>query len=396
MRVAALLASAALIAAPAYAQNTDSQLELRGAYSGTTITVGQADEVGGAAVAGGNALSRSGEDVDVQMTSVQHMDGDANAQADASIGYANVAVITSAAVGNGATATSVNGDIDADITQFEHGNANAETRLRTGDVGTAASSSSSAANVAAVSAENGEIRGNITQESTGSIHAGAEADHGHVYGQVVSDAVASANNVAIAGATTTLLSNTNQSANGASVTASVDLYANSAADAVGNATANANAVTIDNAWGYLNATARQAATTDVRADSAVTLSQDFDGFASASAYGVGNSTIASNLASDTALDVVQENEGAVDANAALSGGGGDQALASSAAYGNVVTGSLCAYCDSSSPGLEANTSQYNDGAVTSTATVNSSRARQVAASSSAIGNAATYQVTGPR
>ena len=396
---AALLASvaAALLAGPAFAQSeatAHTQTQLRGTYSGLTLRVGQTDDVGATAVAGGNAVSRSGDNANVTLTSVQHMESDANAQADAQIENAGNVSIYSASVGNGATASAVNGNVDADTTQFDHGDTLAETRVETGDAASAASSASAGANVAALSAENGDIRGNVTQESTGDVTANTEAGHGGVWGQVVADAIASANNVSAAGSTTTMLTNTNQNSAGAHATASVDLYADHAQDAVANASANANSNTIDNAFGYANVTARQQASTDVRADSYVTLGQSFDGFASASAYGVGNSTVASNIASDTALNVEQTNEGATDANAALSGGGGDQALASSAAYGNVVTGALCTTCDNSQPTLEANSTQVNEGPVTSTATIIASRARQVAASSSAIGNAATYQVIG--
>ena len=90
---------------------------------------------------------------------------------------------------------------------------------------------------------------------------------------------------------------------------------------------------------------------------------------SAGAYGVGNQAIVANVGSDTVMDVTQYNAGDVSANAALAGDGGGMALASSAAYGNSVSGSLCAYCDDGNPTLTAANDQTNDGAVSARASV---------------------------
>ena len=360
-----------------------------------TVRVGEATDVGATAVASGNAVASSSDGVNANLANIQHMDGDASATADTTVQSAErTATINSAAIANGATAIARGGDIEIGSTQLSHGAANATAHLDTGNAADAASSAAASGNVAALSAEDAHVSATARQESTGAVTASTEADHWFVGDQAVSAAIASANNISAAGTTTTMLTDTTQAATGESVTARVDLYAGHAADASGNATANANALTVDNAWGYVNTRAGQTATASVSADSYVTLSGDFLGFASAGAYGVGNSTIVSNVTSDTVLDVTQSNSGDISANAALSGGGGDMALASSAAYGNVVTGSLCAYCGDDEPTLTARNDQTNDGAVNASATVISSRARTVAATSAAIGNAATYQVQG--
>jgi hypothetical protein len=95
------------------------------------------------------------------------------------------------------------------------------------------------------------------------------------------------------------------------------------------------------------------------------------------------------------IDVMQDNAGDVYANAALVGEGGDAALASAAAYGNSVSAALCAYCDENVPSLTASNSQVNTGDVNAQATVSAPRARTIGATATAIGNAATYQVSGP-
>lgn len=399
MRAAILLASAALLAThPALAQSSNpasTQTNTAGAQAQLRLRIGEAEEVGGTAVAGGNAVSRTGVNANAALDVRQRMSGNATADADAVAWHAGAMTVTSAAVANGATAQAAGGNVTARMDQGVSGDTTATTTTTNGDAVHAASSSAASGNVAALSAENGDITGIVTQTSSGSTRAFATADHDYIADQAVSDAIASANNISAAGSTTTLLTDTRQTATGEDTHARVDLYVGQTGDAVGNATANANAVNIDNAWGYVNARAAQTSTSDTMAESYVTLSGDFTGFASASAYGVGNSVSLANVASDTDLDVVQNNSGEVDAHAALAAGGsGDQALASSAAYGNSITAGLCAYCDNSQPGLNANSQQTNSADVRSSATINAQRARQVAASSSAIGNVATYQVSG--
>lgn len=392
---AALLATVALIAAPMAHAQTNNQYQAGNATATTTVDVGDVQDAGATAVASGNASTAVNEDGDGDFTNNQHMDGAANASADATVWHAegNVA-ITSAAVGNGTTAVTENGDLELWSGQASHNDASATTTFTGADSLNAGTSASASGNVAAVSASNGQARAIVLQESIGSVSAVSEADHGVVAGQAVSGAIASANNLSVGGDTATVLVDTTQAAYGESVSARSDIYAGYVTDVSGNATANANATTIDNQWGYVNARVDQSATAAVTAESYVTLSGDFLGFGSAGAYGVGNQAIVSNMGSDTVLDVTQNNAGDVYANAALQGDGGD-ALASAAAYGNSISGALCAYCDNNVPSLTASNDQVNTGNVSAQATVNAQRARTVATTATAIGNAATYQVSGP-
>jgi hypothetical protein len=396
MRIA-LLASAALFLAPAaHAQQVNDQYQLRGTTALTDIDVGEAHEVGATAVASGNVVTAANADGDASLASTQHMDGDAAAQASATVWSASGAVaVTSAAIGNGGTAVTQNGDFDVTSSQLAHGDSEAATRFTGGDAGDAATSASASGNVMAASAENGQIRLIAAQESTGSITASTEADHCCVARQVVAASIASANNITAGGDTATVLTDTVQTAAGGRISARTDLYAGYAYDASGNATANANAVTIDNQWGYVNARVSQSSTTDVSADSYVTLGGDFVGFASSGAYGVGNQAMVSNVGSDTVVDVAQDNAGDISANAATSGEGGAQALASAAAYGNTFTASLCGDCEAGAPTLSGANRQTNSGDVNATAAVITPRATTIGATATAIGNAATFQVTAP-
>lgn len=73
------------------------------------------------------------------------------------------------------------------------------------------------------------------------------------------------------------------------------------------------------------------------------------------------------------------------------------ALASSAAYGNSITGALCTDCDATGqvPGLYVSSNQVNDGNVYSSSTIRTTGANTVGATSTAIGNAATYSARPP-
>jgi hypothetical protein len=390
---AALLLTAALIASPAFAQ-TNNQYQGGDATSTTVVNVGQAENVAATAVASGNVVTVAVDDDDAFMLNNQHMDGDTTAVVGANVDDASGNIVaSSAAVANGATAELRGSTVTIDALTLAHGDTTAVTNFTGGSAENAATSASAAGNVAAVSAEFSDAELLIAQESTGATTAAVNADHGHVEDQVVSGAVANANNLSVTGYTTTLVSRTRQTAEG-DVTADVSLNAAHATDASGNATASANSIALDNQWGYLESSVIQNASSNVSANSEVTLG-DFHGFGSAGAYGVGNQMLVSNVGSDTLMSVVQDNSGDIAANAAFAGEGGDSALASAAAYGNNVEGALCSQCDTNVPSLQADNTQTNMGNVSASASVNSAYVNTAAASSTAIGNAATFSARGP-
>jgi hypothetical protein len=391
---AVLLISAVLIASPAFAQ-TNNQYQGGDADSTTVVNVGQTEDAAATSVASGNVLGIAADDADAVMLNNQHMDGDTTAVVDANVANAdgNIAV-SSAAVANGSTAELRGSTVTIDALTLAHGDTTAMTNFSGGHAENAATSASAAGNVAAVSTEFSDAELLIAQESTGDTTAAVNAHHGHIDDQIVSGAIANANNLSVTGYTTTLLSRTRQTAEG-DVTADVSLNAEHATDASGNATASANSIALDNQWGYLETDVLQNASSNVSANSEVTLDDHFHGFGSAGAYGVGNQMLASNVGSDTLMNVVQDNAGDIAANAAFSGEGGDSALASAAAYGNNVEGALCSQCDTNVPTLGANNTQTNAGDVSASALVNSAFTNTAAASSTAIGNAATFSARGP-
>ena len=394
---AALVLSVALIAAPAAFAQTNNQYQGGDATSVTTVDVGQTHDAAATAIAGGNVVTLSADDADAFMLNDQHMDGDTTAVADSDVDNADGNTVTSsAAVANGATADLRGSTVTIDSLVLAHDDTTAITNAQGGHAVNASASASAAGNVAAVSTEYSDAELLIAQESTGDTNAIVNADQGHIDDQVVAGAIASANTLSVSGYTTTLLSRTRQTAGGDEVNASVSLNAEHARDAVGNANASANSITVDNQWGYTETRVIQNASANVNANSEVTLGDHFDGFGSSGAFGVGNQMMASNVGSDMSMTTAQDNAGDISANAAFTGAGGDSALASSAAYGNNVNGALCSQCDVNGvPSLSANNTQTNSGDVSSTARVNSAYTNTAAASSTAIGNAATYAARGP-
>lgn len=390
-----LLISTALASAPAAFAQTVDQYQAGDAIAVTDVESGTAHDAAATAIAGGNAVTTTAEGADLALDNTQHMDGAAGAATNAVVWHASGNVTAaSAAVSNGATATVRNGDAQVTSTQLSHGDTRATTRFTGASAGSSYFSAAASGNVGALDAETSEIRVISAQESTGAVSAAIEADQCCVTSQTAAAAIASANNLTVGGYTATVLTATRQTATGPSVNARIDLYAGYTTDASGNATANGNAVTIDNQWGYVNAAIEQSSSAAIGAESYVTLGGDFLGYASSGAHGVGNQANISNVGSDTVVDVAQTNTGGVSANAALSGEGGMTALASSAAYGNSITGSLCSYCSVDAPNLTASSTQTNSANVYSSAVVRAS-ASTVAATSTAIGNAATYQTRAP-
>jgi hypothetical protein len=247
---AALLISAALIASPAFAQSND-QYQGGDAASTTVIDVGQTQDAAATAVASGNVVGVAADDANAFILNDQHMDGDTTAVTDANVDNADGNVVaSSAAVANGATAELRGSTVTIDALTLAHGDTMAETNFTGGHAANAATSASAAGNVAAVSTEYSDAELLIAQESTGDTTAIINAEHDEVDGQVVSGAIASANNLSVTGYTTTLLSRTRQTAEG-DVAADVNLNAEHATDASGNATASANSIALANQWGYL-------------------------------------------------------------------------------------------------------------------------------------------------
>lgn len=387
---ASLYSAAAFIAfaGAAFAEDIE-QVTLGSSFGALHLHVDDVQEAGGSAIAAGNIANVSGGHVNG--SSRQEMRGDATAISDAQVWNADGAVVTGAfATGNGGTVETHGGDQTIEAVQITGGHSDIEAHARstTGNTGALATSATAGANVAASSAVYGDLNARVRQTSGADVRASVEADACCVSGAAVADSLANANSVNAAGSTTTMIVSADQTSTGRDVSARTDLYVGYAYDAVGGATAAANSVTLDNEWGYLNASIRQRNASNTQAEAYVTLGGDWLGTSSATAYGVGNAAAVTNVGSDTVAAFDQANAGDVNAFAALSGAGGAYGLASATAVGNSASASLCHACGDAT--LSTPTNQANDGNIAATATVISSRAGNAYGTASAIGNAATF------
>lgn len=388
MRVVVFSAIACALAGAAAAQDND-QVQLDDTFALLRLRVDEAREAGGSAIASGNLVTATGDDV--SGSSAQDLRGDVTARSDATVWTADGAVVTGAwATGNGGTAASSGGDLTIDAEQNTHRGADisAHASSTTGNTYAVAASATASANSGALSASHGDLTARVRQTSASSVHAFVEADACCVSSAAVADAMANANSLAASGSTTTMLVAADQVSSGAEISARSDLYVGYAGDAVGGATAAANSVTADNAWGYLKADVEQSNASDVTAESYVTLGGDWTGAASATSYGVGNTAAVSNVGSDTAAAFHQFNAGDVSAFAALAGEGGAYGIVSATAIGNNASASLCWQCENGS--LSIDNRQVNTGAVTADATIITPRAGGVYGTATAIGNGATF------
>lgn len=398
-RLAAAAALAVVLAAPALAQGStalNGQIQWGDATANINV-VSQADAQSASAVAtaAGNAVSGANLVGGLDAESSQQMTGTTSSTANLRTGNVHAdAVALSTAQANAAEAQTVDGDLKFKSYQSARGgDVNAYTKVETGNARTISAASSAASNNLATAADHGDLDGDVEQFATNSVRAVTDVD-ACCTGRTVAGASASVNAWSSASTTSTVNAKYDQQSWGPASEAMTDVYQYRAWDVTAATTAAANSASIANEWGYANIRGRQTSATDVKADTRVTLSH-FSGTASASAYGVGNSTLATNIGSDMVLDVAQINTGGVEANAQFTGAssdGGDVILASTA-IGNGFTGYVCSKCgDASQTGT---VSQTNAGNIVSTGTITTNGAGMIVGSASAIGNSATFITTRP-
>ena len=258
-----------------------------------------------------------------------------------------------------------------------------------------ASATTAIANISNSSAEYGTLRSFQTQESTGSVYAETDADLCCEGGQASFVTTAAGNTVSSSGSTTTNYTGAVQTtASGESITGITDVYMQAGQDVTAVTTSAGNSATVTNAWGYAtlgrqSSELYQGNDSSVNAETYVTLDH-WSGYGVSTAYGVGNSALISNVASDTGLYAIQNNTAGVSAQASLTGQSftGGTGLVNATAIGNAATATLCNVCGDAV--LEGNVSQYNSADTYAQGTVYTPNAGTVIGSASAIGNSATY------
>jgi hypothetical protein len=396
-RLAAAAGLAAVLAAPAFAQTTtpralNGQLNWGDVVADINVVTRDGSRSAAAvATAAGNSVSGANTAGGLDAESDQRMSGRTSASATLEGGDVRDATAMSTSQANTLQAQTVNGPLNLSAAQFTYGDSNAFTRVDIGNARTLAAVSSAASNNAATSADHGDLNVNLFQQSTSSAVAVTDVD-ACCTGQTNAGASSAINAYSSASTTSTVNAQYEQASYGAASEATTDVYQSRAYDVNAATTAAANSVSVANEWGYADIRGRQTSATNVKADTRVTLS-DFAGTASVSSYGVGNSTLATNVGSDMIVDVTQLNTGGVDANAQFDGKSYDQGdvVLASTAIGNGFTGYVCSQCGDAA--LTGTVSQTNGGNIRSTGSISTNTGGAIIGSASAIGNSATFVTT---
>lgn len=397
-----MIAATTLCAGAATSQETptvvlNEQLQLGDVISGQTLNVVDSDDqVTASTVATGNTLSGAVENGVLQLQSSQTMLGDAAASTVLNLsgeidGSAN---LTSHATGNAGDAGAYGADMTVNIVQVAGAvavTADTEVNGTPGRILEGGSANATAmANSQALGMSAGRTEGLIDQSSAATTQAVTTGVIQYIPAGVSFSAAAVSNNMASTGAYGSQELEVRQEMTGDRTQASTIVSTGNAWDLQGAANATGNNATVYNQGGSLYMTADQSNAAYVRSESVVS-AYDF-GAVAATAYGAGNAMEAGNNDVLVVIDNSQLNTGGVEAVASFAGQQGYDVALGATAIGNTATGYACSEC----PGyLDANNTQTNSANVTATVSGDINGAsRAVIGSATAVGNSATFYVTG--
>ena len=396
--------AAALLVAPAVADEDSigveiDQVQLGNVLSNLDVEIpGRAKEAVATSTAVGNAATGLVTQGDVDFNAVQSQSGIVSAYSSIEGGSARQTITTTTAYGNSATGGTWSGNTYYNAEQTSEGLVEAETVINLERTRTAVSATTAIANVSVPSNEYGEGAAFQVQKANGSVTSSTDIDIDRVRRSASFGTTAGGNAVSSTGTTSTNYNGAVQTtATGETIVASTDVYIGQARDALAATTAFGNSATVHNEWGYATLGREgselfQGNDADIDSQTYVTL-DNWNGYATSSAYGVGNAATISNVGSDTGLFAVQNNYGTVYSSANFNGGSGSgDAIVTSTAIGNAATATLCNICGDAA--LHGRTQQYNNGSVIAQGGVTVGQAGSVYGAATAVGNSATYQSNG--
>jgi len=378
-------------------QATNDQLNVGGLFADQTLNVVTADEgVTATTTAGANTFGMTVNGADGGLTSNQVNQGvvTAHGVVNVSGSLGDSSNVTTTAVGNSGTATAAYGTLSGFMVQTNSAAVTARSQIEgeTALAGDVVESSLAAGNSQGLLLVNGAMGARVSQKNEADVAADGGAILQYVNGTSVIAGTAAGNNIDLTGANGSaarVITDQNNVADNVTAT-KFAAYGNSYLTTTA-ATASGNNLNASNSGTLLDVASHQVNTAYVRAQAEET-SYQFGG-AQATAYGVGNSAMATNSnGPGLVLDNVQVNDGGgVEVIASFEGHDGYDAGANATAIGNAVSGYVCNQCGGS---MTATNSQSNnvDVSARSTVTINSS-ARSVVGVSTATGNNATFSVT---
>ena len=406
-------ASAALLSAPAMAEGADIASHLsqpiyivdQYLYEDVHASIitdieDYSAEVSSNVIGLGNTASAWVENGDLNSVMSQTLGATVTAENLIDGGTAGHVSASTLAYGNSGSSGTIWGANQHFANQIAYADIEAHAHIDMQGAYTIASTSSAIANVSASMNENGETAANHIQSSQGSVTATTDADMCCDGGAAVFTTMAGANAISLEGSATTSQTEASQATTmGEAVVASSDVYIWDGHNVHNASSAFGNSATVYNAWGYATlgqdgSELRQDNASDITSETYVTLDH-WSGTATATAYGLGNSALMSNIGSDTSLYSTQINTGDVLAQLDFNGQSwtGGAGIVTATAMGNAASASLCNYCGDAT--LQGRVHQTNHGQVTASAHITASHSGSVHGTVAAIGNASTFTATGP-
>lgn len=375
----------------------NGQLQLGDVLSGQILNVEEAsDGVAAGAVAVGNIVSATGQQQVLNFQSDQTVAGHVEAAADVQVNGSSGPFFSSgaSATGNSATAGTccalTNGVANQTIQGGVAISADSTSRLG-GATEVFGVDSSAIGNTVGWEPVNGQLSAWSQQTNAGSLQATNAATIGTVYGNTALSSTAVANNVTVDADNSAFDVGFDQSTSGPQILASTDVQLGQGSDVqvvstgVGN-NVDAQAAAPD---GQMNGRQVNSAPINVYANLDA---GSWSGDANTIAYGVGNSVVLSNSGPHAGLWSDQTSTGDVTVGASFTGGAGANVFTSATAQGNAVSGYACSACGGA---LDATNNQVGSARVRASSNVRiTGGARAVTVESNAVGNTATYQVTG--
>lgn len=402
-------ATSALMVGAAAAQDDPSvvvidQVQLDNVWSEMNVEIQDyAWEATATSTAVGNAAAGLVTSGSIDLDTFQTLEGDVRAESQLLGGTAGTAVATTTAYGNSTTGGTWDGNTYYRTEQTANGDVEADTNVNMTGADTIATATTAIANVSVPTNEYGDHSAFQIQDSNGSVTSTSTVDMENP--NVCCDSSASfgttagGNALSSSGWSSTSINGAVQTtATGETIQATTRVAMDDGNNVLAATTAFGNSATLHNEWGYATlgrdgSEVFQGNDSDIVSESYVTL-DDWSGYATSSAYGVGNAATVSNVGSDTGLYANQNNYGDVTVTAGLNGSstyGGD-GIVTSTAIGNAATATLCNICGDAA--LQGRTQQVNGGNVVAYGTTTVGASGSVYGAATAVGNSATYQSNG--
>jgi hypothetical protein len=378
-------------------QVLNNQINLNDVFSGQTLNVESVSEgFSATTTAAANSTFISAQRSDATVTSNQESYAPVLAHGLVNVGsYGGAGSnITTTAAGNAGTVAAVESTVSTRSTQLNTAEVTARGQLdgENAQFDDVSISTLASGNTQGLTLINGAMGARISQGNTADTLADGNAIATYVSGAAAVAGTATGNNITLSGSEQSAARViTEQSSTGSTQSSKYALYGNAQLSST-VATASANNLSATNEGPLLDVTASQYNAGYVRAQ-AEAASYEF-GAAQVGAHGVGNSALVGNYGQEVVLDNTQTNEGGgVEVIANLEGDTGYDAVASSTAMGNAVTGYACSDCSGKMTVNNNQTNSADIGARTTVSVTNSGRS--IVGISTATGNNASFYVSSP-